>query len=384
MSDKPLVTVFIPYYNDEKFLKTSIEAVLNNDYQNFELVLLNHATTDSCREIAHSYKDSRIKHIDMEKNYGAGGGLLFEKMLEIANGKYIKPLCADDVLRKDGLSTLVEYMENNTNIDFAFGDIEYINVNGKDLDNSWFQERKYFSINNTEADCIRLYAQGCSFLPYVGSIIKKDILANIHINKTYIMCFDMSLWLSLLCHSYKIGYINKLVVNYRIHSAQVSSTSKENEIEKRSCIEHKTFYQILFEIKSIELVKKVFPESPFVNNIKTEEDIPFFVAHALLINKFIRGQSAEQIDILLNNKEQSQRIKKNFNYDIKNFRDDIFGLTKKNTNRSCLQKYKYSLYQKDTKELNLCELLFLLTRQIFNILSFSKFRHKKKNKGYSL
>ena len=52
MLKKPLVTVFIPYYNDEKFLKTSIEAVLNNDYQNFELVLLNYATTDSCREIA--------------------------------------------------------------------------------------------------------------------------------------------------------------------------------------------------------------------------------------------------------------------------------------------------------------------------------------------
>ena len=52
MLKKPLVTVFIPYYNDEKFLKTSIEAVLNNDYQNFELVLLNHATSDSCREIA--------------------------------------------------------------------------------------------------------------------------------------------------------------------------------------------------------------------------------------------------------------------------------------------------------------------------------------------
>ena len=79
---KPLVSVFIPYYNDEKFLKTSIESVLNNNYQDFELILLNHATKDSCREIAHSYNDDRIKHIDMSENLGGGSGLLFQKMLD--------------------------------------------------------------------------------------------------------------------------------------------------------------------------------------------------------------------------------------------------------------------------------------------------------------
>ena len=61
------VSVLIPYYNDREFFRQSIESVLNQTYKDFELILVNHATTDDCREIAHSYNDDRIIHLDMDK-----------------------------------------------------------------------------------------------------------------------------------------------------------------------------------------------------------------------------------------------------------------------------------------------------------------------------
>ena len=64
MLTAPIVSVFLPYYNDAEYLPIAIESVLNQTYQNFELILCNHATTDNCREIAHSYKDSRIAEVD--------------------------------------------------------------------------------------------------------------------------------------------------------------------------------------------------------------------------------------------------------------------------------------------------------------------------------
>ena len=91
---EPLVSVFIPYYNDDKFLRESIEAVLNQSYKNLELILVNHASTDSSRDIAHSYDDDRIVHIDMPINYGAGSGKLLKEFLKVAKGKYSKLLCA--------------------------------------------------------------------------------------------------------------------------------------------------------------------------------------------------------------------------------------------------------------------------------------------------
>ena len=163
MGERPLVSVYLPYYNDNKFLKKAIEAILANTYNNFELILLNHATTDNCREIAHSYKDIRIKHIDMPYNLGAGSGILMEKALEIAKGKYFKPLCADDILREDGLRILVDYMENNPQIDFAFGNVEYIDVEGNDLNDNYFNSRPNFSIEYNEIDLIRCYSNFQSF-----------------------------------------------------------------------------------------------------------------------------------------------------------------------------------------------------------------------------
>lgn len=74
MLNQPLVSVFLPYYNDEKFLEYSIKSVLEQSYENFELILLNHASTDSSYNIAHSFQDFRIKHVDMSINLGAGGG----------------------------------------------------------------------------------------------------------------------------------------------------------------------------------------------------------------------------------------------------------------------------------------------------------------------
>ncbi len=140
--NKPLVSVFIPYYDDEKFLREAIDAVLESTYSNFELILLNHATEDSCREIAHSYNDPRIKHIDETKNLGGGSGLLLQHFLDIAKGKYVKVLSADEVLTEDGLSILVDYMENNQGKDFAFGNVEYIDKNSKDLNVNHFSHRR--------------------------------------------------------------------------------------------------------------------------------------------------------------------------------------------------------------------------------------------------
>ena len=86
MKKPPTVSVFVPYYNDRNFLPQCIESILAQTFKDFELVLLNHATTDDCRSIAHSFADPRIIHIDMPSNLGAGSGMLFLEFLKAASG----------------------------------------------------------------------------------------------------------------------------------------------------------------------------------------------------------------------------------------------------------------------------------------------------------
>ncbi len=386
MNTQPLVSIFIPYYNDENFLHESIESVLDNQYQNFELILLNHASTDSCRSIAHSYQDNRIRHIDMDTNLGGGSCLLFQKMLDISKGKYIKVVCADDTLREDGLCTLVNYIEENPQYDFIFGNVEYINVKGKDLKSDFFSTREYFSTENSEADCIRLLAKGQGFLPWAGALIKKEILDRIDINKTYIYCFDINLWLTLFCKGYKAGYVNKLVANYRIHPCQASALNAIDKVGAFATYEHKTYYKPLFAIDDVSLVKEIWPDSRFVNLLKDKKDIPFFIAHNLFWEESLEGNTAEYIDTLLNNDKSRKYLEETFGYGIKEYREDIFALMQKrrNKNSNIFYKYKNRIYSKSVKKLNLIDLIFLFLRGMFNFFTLhaliQKYKQRKMKK----
>lgn len=384
----PLVSVFIPYYNDEKFLKQSIESVLNNDYQNIELILLNHATTDRCREIAHSYKDDRIIHIDMDKNYGAGGGLLFVELLKIAKGEYIKPFCADDILNKTGLVDLVDYMATHPNKDFAFGNVEYIDEANKDLNANFFETRKSFSIKNDEADCIRLYTKGISFLPWIGSIIKRDILYKIPINKTFVMNFDMYIWSALLCTGYKIGFLDKIIANYRIHKKQISSIENEDTATCYASFELKSFVKVFFLINSIELAKKVWKDCKFNEKLIDKQDLDFYIAYNLFINNECCGSGTPMLDQLLNNDKKRTRIEQVFGYDIGDFRADMQSFRiASNPDKNISKNLNQKVFSKPIKELGLFDLQFLLFRRLYNIISLSdlrKKRKKKQRKGYSL
>ena len=383
MNNTPLVSVFLPYYNDRKFLKMSIESVLNQTYQNWELILLNHATTDDCREIAHSYQDKRIKHIDMKVNLGAGGGILFEKMLKASSGKYIKTLCADDELLPECLEVLVNYMETNPQVDFAFGDIKYINENGKDLKNSWFNSRQHFSTKHDEIDCIKTYIKKVSFLPYVGNISKREILEKIHINKTFTMLFDMSLWLSLLCKGYKIGYCLEEIANYRISSNQLSSNKYKDRALKLSSYEHSEWWKIFQTIENIELAKECFPDSKYIHNLTKKEDIPFFVALNLFYNwkPFVYPYLSK----ILNNDEQRKYYIKTFDFGIRELHEMC--LKDSSDKKRGLFKYlknKY-IYQVPAKKLKFWQLIFLFLNRIFYVISLKPIcKRVKKHKKYSL
>lgn len=139
----PLVSIFIPYYNDEAFIADAIKSCLSQTYQNWELFLFNHASTDGSRDIARSFDDPRIRHVDAAENLGAGSGYNLKITLPRMSGKYVKLFCADDVMKEDCLEKFVQYLENNPLTDIVFSDVEYFSkdkkllfivVNGVSLD----------------------------------------------------------------------------------------------------------------------------------------------------------------------------------------------------------------------------------------------------------
>ena len=315
---------------------------------------------------------------------GRGGGILFEKMLEISTGKYVKPFCADDIMRPNCLQKLVNYMEENPHIDFAFGNVEYVDEKGEDLHENWFHQRDGFSLENTETDLIRLYVvNGTSMLPYIGSIAKREVLKAIPYNYAFIMMFDMSIWLSLLCKNYKIGYLNELCANYRIHINQVSSIKKKKKALQISWFERSLFWEIILTIEDVDLVKAVFSDSPFNDKLKEKSDIPFYICLALF-DKY-QPMTYVLLSKMLNNKSYLSHVEKEFGYGVKELRARISKIHQEIEDKHSLRHFRNKyFYSRQPKDLNLWQLLFLMIRRSWFLITLRPIKtHFRKSKKYS-
>lgn len=113
----PLVTIAIPIYNAEKYLKFAIQSVINQTYQNWELLLMEDGSTDKSTEIAMKYSliDSRIKYI----SDGINKGLVYRlnQSVSIAQGSLYARMDADDIMSIDRIKRQVDCFKNNKQLD---------------------------------------------------------------------------------------------------------------------------------------------------------------------------------------------------------------------------------------------------------------------------
>ena len=108
---KPLITVLMSVYNGERYLHEAIESILNQTFTDFEFLIINDGSTDSTRDIITSYTDSRIRLIDNEQNIGLTKSL--NKGIDLARGKYIARMDADDISMPERLEVQYNFLEKN-------------------------------------------------------------------------------------------------------------------------------------------------------------------------------------------------------------------------------------------------------------------------------
>src|SRR5574344_1693507 len=106
-----LVSIVLPVYNGEKYLAQSIESVLNQTYENIELIIVNDCSTDNSRDIAQKYanKNSGIKIIDNTENKKLPASLNIG--FEAANGEYYTWTSDDNYYEPTAIEKMVQYLK---------------------------------------------------------------------------------------------------------------------------------------------------------------------------------------------------------------------------------------------------------------------------------
>ena len=113
----PVVSVCIPVYNTERFILDAVRSVLSQTYQDFEIVIVDNASTDRTRELLATLDDPRIRVFKNDENIGAQGN--FNRAVSLARGEYVKVLCADDVLYPACLERQVAVLESDKSQEIA-------------------------------------------------------------------------------------------------------------------------------------------------------------------------------------------------------------------------------------------------------------------------
>ena len=108
----PRVSICIPVYNTARFIGDAVRSALDQTYQDFELVIVDNASTDATPQILASFDDPRIRLFRNEQNIGAQGN--FNRAVSLASGEYLKLLCADDLLYPACVERQVAVFEADT------------------------------------------------------------------------------------------------------------------------------------------------------------------------------------------------------------------------------------------------------------------------------
>jgi glycosyltransferase involved in cell wall biosynthesis len=119
----PLVSIVIPVYNGERYIKESIDSCLNQTYRNIEIIVVDDKSVDSTLEILKGYGD-RITVLPIEKQNGLGN--VINVGIKKSKGKYIARMDADDIMYPTRIEKQVQYLESNPNCVAVGGQIDII------------------------------------------------------------------------------------------------------------------------------------------------------------------------------------------------------------------------------------------------------------------
>lgn len=227
-NDSPLVSVYITNYNYERFIEQSIESVLGQSLQNWELIIIDDGSTDNSKEIIERYRDDERMTIIYQQNKGLN--ITNNVAMRVARGKYIMRLDADDYLTLNALERMSEALEADDSLGLIFPDYYYVDAEGHITG----EEKRH----NFEKE-VSLYDQ-----PAHGActMIRLSFLKKIGGYNESFTCQDgYDLWLKFITH-YSVRNITEPLFYYRRHGTNLT-TNEERILETRRAIK-KTFLDL--------------------------------------------------------------------------------------------------------------------------------------------
>ncbi len=242
-----LVSVLIPAYNHEKYVQEAIKSIINQTYQNIELIVVDDGSKDSTWQKIQEMKnecEKRFVRVHFETKGNEGTCKTFNRLLDLSKGEFVYFIASDDVAKPEAIETEVKFLSKHKDYALVVGDNEIIDSNGnvvfwseygkiaKNKEEAKFKTfvqcfkhyRRDIKLNSLDFGSYQSLMSG-NYIPN-GYLIRKSIFRKIGYFTPEAPLEDY--WLMLQISKYsKMKYIDKIFFSYRWHSDNTASQRKK-------------------------------------------------------------------------------------------------------------------------------------------------------------
>ncbi len=259
----PAVTVIMPVYNTAIYLPQAIESILNQTFSDFELLIIDDASTDQSVDIIRQYKDSRIHYIRNSENQGISETR--NRGIDLARSEYIALMDSDDIAPSARLEKEVAFMNENRDIDVVGGHLLEIDHNGKDRNKKWT-----VSLN---PDYIKAYLLLGNTVANGSAMFRKSFVDRykIRFSKASRGAEDYRFWVDCSLHG-RIANLDEVMLYWRTGHYSETSLVKANrsrereEALTRAYALHSSGFRL--SDQDLSVLNEVFKEDGIINNME--------------------------------------------------------------------------------------------------------------------
>jgi glycosyltransferase involved in cell wall biosynthesis len=227
---KPVVSVIIPTYNRAHYLTQAIQSVLDQSYQDFEIIVVDDGSTDNTREVMDSFKDPRLKYFYQE-NQGVCAAR--NNGINVSEGEYIYFLDSDDALLENALERQVGVLDRHPDVALSHGQAFPMDERGRVFGLHRHRPRNispgvYHGIKEI-SNFLRYGNHSC----LSATIIRRSSIIDVGLFDPAFRAGseDFDLWVRL-AKKYAVSYIVNHVVACRVHSSSMTASRALDEMEK--------------------------------------------------------------------------------------------------------------------------------------------------------
>lgn len=211
------ISVIIPCYNSTKFIKGTIDSVLGQTYQNYEILVIDDGSTDGTRKILNSYLPN-IRILTHPNNLNLGVGASMNLGVRESKGDLIAFLDHDDLWHRNKLMEQVEIFDKYGDVGLVYTNVSVIDED----DNKLFEiyENGFRELNNPEQLLLKCYLVTVSSV-----VVRRRLFRKVGLFRTDNLSADHDMWLRMV-EMTKFFYLPKCLTSYRKHPGQISSGRK--------------------------------------------------------------------------------------------------------------------------------------------------------------